>query len=129
MQPCPELKQIVLQNFEREHSGEILEVVRSTYSRQQGVTVIGTDPDEWFEGYEAILGFYGAAGGSRLELQVDELKAYCEGSVGWEFDRVRLTLPDGRELPIRHTRIFHKEDGEWKVVHNHISIPVPNESI
>jgi hypothetical protein len=129
MQPCPELKNLVLQNFEKEASGKILEVVSSTYSRQQGATVVGTDPNEWFEGYEAILQFYGQAEGSSLDIQVDVLKAYCEGDVGWTIDRVRLKLPDGRELPLRHTRIFHKEDGAWKIVHNHVSIAVPNESI
>ncbi len=129
MQPCPELREILLRNLEMEGFGKILEVVESSYSQQEGATVVGTDPNEWFEGFEAIRGFYGAAEGRHLELQVDYLKAYCEGSVGWTIDRVRLKLPDGRDLPIRHTRIFHKEDGGWKVVHNHISIPVPNEKI
>ena len=129
MQPCTELKNLVLQNYEKEASGEILEVVRSSYSRQEGVTVVGTDPNEWFEGYDAILGFYAPADGHKLDVKVDVLKAYCEGTIGWTIDRVTVKLPNGVELPIRHTRIFQKEDKGWKIVHNHISIAVPNESI
>jgi hypothetical protein len=43
-------------------------------------------------------------------------------------DRVTVKLPNGTEIPIRHTRIFHQEDGVWKLVHLHVSIAVPNDS-
>jgi hypothetical protein len=129
MQPCAELKNLVLQNYEKEASGEVLEVVRSSYSHQEGVTVIGTDPNEWFEGFDSMFHFYERAGTARLDVKVDVIKAYCEGNVGWTMDRVTVKLPNGVELPIRHTRIFQKENGEWKIVHNHISIAVPNESV
>jgi hypothetical protein len=39
MQPCPELIELVLQNYEHEASGEILEVLQTSYSRQEGMTV------------------------------------------------------------------------------------------
>jgi len=64
-----------------------------------------------------------------LDIKVDVLKAYCEGNIGWTVDRVRLKLPNGVELPIRHTEIFQKENDGWKIVHNHVSIAIPNESI
>ena len=129
MRPCAELKNLVLQNYEKEASGKILEVVRGSYSRQKGATVIGTEPNAWFEGYDAILRFYTPSDGSPLDIKVDDLKAYCEGSVGWTMDRVRLKLPNGDELPVRHTRIFHKEKDAWKLVHNHVSIAISDESI
>jgi ketosteroid isomerase-like protein len=129
MQPCAELKNLVLQNYEKEASGKIFEVVSSSYSRQEGVTLLGSDPNEWFEGYEAIFHFYEPAFSSKLEVKVEELKAFCEGNVGWTIDRVKVKLPSGVELPMRHTRIFQKEHDAWKIVHNHISIAVPNESI
>jgi hypothetical protein len=72
------------------------------------VIIIGSDPDDWFEDQAATTRFFGS-GGSSLDIQVDALKAYCEGSVGWSVDRIRLKLPNGVEIPTRHTRIFHKE--------------------
>lgn len=129
MQSCVELKDLVLQNYEKEAAGKIREVVSSSYSQQERTTLVGTDPDEWFEGYEAIYHFYEPAFSSRLEVKVEELKAFCEGSVGWTMDRVKVKLPNGIELPMRHTRIFHKEKDGWKIVHNHISIVIPNEKI
>ena len=105
----------------------ILEVVQSTYSHQEGVTVIASQPQDWYEGYDSILHFYTPADGTGLNIQVDVVKAYCEGSVGWTVDRVKLKLPNGEELPVRHTRIFHKENGAWKLVHNHVSVAVFEE--
>jgi hypothetical protein len=129
MQPCPELIDIVLQNYKHEgFAGGPQEVARRFYSEQTGVIIVGTDPHEWFEDQEAIARFFESSG-SNLEIQVDVLEAFCEGTVGWTVDRVRLRLPNGVDLPIRHTRIFHKEDGAWKVIHLHVSIPVPNERI
>jgi hypothetical protein len=42
---------------------------------------------------------------------------------------VTVRLPNGVGIPVRHTRIFHLEDGAWKMVYLHTSIAVPNESI
>jgi hypothetical protein len=70
-----------------------------------------------------------AGSASKAEIAVRNLQAYSEGSVGWTMDRVTVRLSNGAELPVRHTRIFHKENGAWKMVHLHVSIAVPNESI
>jgi len=122
MQPCDEIKNLVFQNFAKEASGKIIEVVQSSYSHQEGAMIIGSDFKHWFEGYDAIFNFYAPADGTPLNIRVDVLKAYCEGTVGWTVDRVWLIQPGGNEIPIRHTRIFHNEDGAWKIVHNHVSI-------
>ncbi|OGO65577.1 MAG: hypothetical protein A2029_08355 [Chloroflexi bacterium RBG_19FT_COMBO_47_9] len=124
MQPCDELKKLVLQNLEKEASGKIIEVVQSSYSHQEGALIIGSDFNHWFEGYDAIFNFYAPADGSPLNIRVETLKAFCEGTVGWTVDRVWLIQPDGNEIPIRYTRIFHQDDGALKIVHNHISIAV-----
>ncbi len=129
MQPCDELKNLVLQNYEKLASGKVLEVVRSSYSHQEGATVIGTDPHEWFEGYDSIFHFYEPSGATKLEIKVDILKAYSEGDIGWTVDRVKLNTPNGVELTLRHTHIFQKENDGWKIVHNHVSIAIPNESV
>ena len=57
------------------------------------------------------------------------LLAYSEGNVGWVADRPTFRLPDGTQIPFRSTIVFRKEDGEWKVIQQHISIAVPNENV
>jgi hypothetical protein len=70
-----------------------------------------------------------AGGSSKLEIDVHNIAAFCEGSVGWTADRVTVKLANGVEVPIRHTRIFHLEEEKWMMVHLHVSIAVLNENI
>jgi len=77
----------------------------------------------------SVLAFMNAGGSSKVDITVQNIKAYSEGSVGWTMDRVMVKLPNGKEMPVRHTRIFHKEGAAWKLVHLHVSIAVPNESL
>jgi len=44
-------------------------------------------------------------------------------------DRVTINLASGVDLPVRHPRIFHKDNDAWEMVHLHVSIAVPNEKI
>ncbi len=129
MQPCDELKDIVLQHYGKFHSGEQAQSIEDTYSRQEGVVIISNDPNEWFDERSSIEAFIKAGGSSKLDIEVQNLVAYYEGSVGWSADRVTVRLPNGVGIPVRHTRIFHQEDGAWKMFHLHTSIAVPNESI
>ena len=129
MRPCDELKNMVLHHYGKFEAGEQAETVNEMYSLQAGVVIFGNDPNEWFDDRESILAFMQAGGSSKLEITVQNLKAYSEGSVGWTMDRVAVKLPNGVEIPVRHTRIFHQEDGAWKMVHLHVSIAVPNDRI
>ena len=129
MKPCDELKNIVLRHYGKFETGEQSLTIQETYSQQEGVTIIGNDPEEWFADQASIEEFIQAGGSSRLDITVQNIKAYSEGSVGWTMDRVMVKLPNGKELPVRHTRIFHKEGAAWKLVHLHVSIAVPNESL
>ena len=129
MQPCDELKNIVLHHYGKFDSDGQADSIKETYSLQEGVTIIGNDPDEWFDDHDSLLTWIKAGGSVKAKITVHNLKALSEGSVGWTMDRVKVKLPSGVEIPIRHTRIFHKEDGAWKMIHLHVSIPVPNDKI
>jgi hypothetical protein len=129
MQPCDELKNIVLHHYGNFDSGGQADSIKDTYSLEEGVVIIGNDPNEWYDDRDSLLAWIKAGGSVKAEITVHNLKALSEGSVGWTMDRVSVRLPNGVEVPIRHTRIFHKEDGAWKMVHLHASIAVPNEKI
>jgi len=129
MLPCDELKTIVLHHYGKFDSGEQAETIKELYSLQKGVTIIGNDPDEWFDDQKSIEAFLTAGGSSKREIVIENITAYFEGTVGWTMDRVKVKMSNGVELPVRHTRIFHKENGSWRLVHLHVSIPVPNAEI
>ena len=52
MQPCDELKNIVLQRYGNFRSNEQADSIKDTYSLQDGVVIIGNDPNEWFDDHE-----------------------------------------------------------------------------
>jgi ketosteroid isomerase-like protein len=129
MQPSDELRDVILASFEAYSRGDASSVDRYT-SRQEGVLVIGSDPDEWIEGAQAAEALKQEAQDDSVKIaSPGEVQAFVEGSVGWASSRPTWALEDGREIPTRWTAVFHLEDGEWKAVQAHISVGVPNEEL
>lgn len=102
------------------------QVLSDAHSRDDGVTVIGTDEDEWIEGASRMDEVWRAQAGT--QVRVEDVRAYEEGSVAWMAGRVVFVLPDGSELPARVTGIAHQEDGAWKIVQSHASVARPARS-
>jgi hypothetical protein len=98
-------------------------------SKQDGALAIGTDPSEWWTGYEGITQIFKVQSEAMQGMSVvgANPQAYTEGSVGWAATQASLRMPDGSEFPIRLTIVYHQEDGDWKVVQWHGSVGVGNE--
>jgi ketosteroid isomerase-like protein len=129
MQSSDELRNLIIQLYEKEASGGIFDFARQLYSRQEGVLVIGSEPGDRYEGYEAIISFYKTAGASGLEISIDELIAFSEGEFGWVVDCVTAMLPDGSDIPVRHTYVLHRVNDVWKIIHAHISVGIPDNQL
>jgi hypothetical protein len=102
MEQSDELRDLTLRFYEAATTGD-LPFFERYVSRQQGAVFVGTDPTEWWEGFEAF---------------VEAMRAQSEAMEG-----------DGTEIPFRNTVVFRREDGEWKLVHEHASIGVRNEEM
>ncbi len=127
MKPSAELTNVMLRLYESMTSGDAGALER-LFSRQSGVLVIGTDPNEWWAGYETYARLFRAqlremAG---IRIEAGEIVAFVEGTVGWVADRPKIRLPNGQETTFRQTSVLHQENGEWKIVLHHTSIGVPN---
>ncbi len=127
MKQSDELRDLVLKWYESVSSGDLVSAVESFFSRQDGVLSIGTDPNEWEEGYGNIIESRRQMGA--FQVKAGDLKAYCEGTVGWVADRMTFKGSDGTEFAFRHTAVLCKEDSQWKVVQQHVSVGVPNEEL
>jgi hypothetical protein len=128
-----------------EHSGDVRRTVSRLYeaisrgdvstiehliSRHDGIVVIGTDPDEWWTDSAKVIAVFQAQireQGGGIPIAAGRINAYGEGDVGWFDDRSLFKLPDGLEIPFRHSGVLRKEDGEWKFVQLHASIGVSND--
>ena len=57
----------------------------SQFSQEEGVLAIGTDPNEWLAGFEALSKVSGTE--SDLAFVGCNPQAYSEGNVGWAADQ------------------------------------------
>jgi hypothetical protein len=130
MHPSDEIKNAVLHLYKSMSNGN-LSAIERLFSRQSGVLAIGSDPDEWWAGYEVINRVFSAQfkGGSPKPIIAQDLHAFAEGSVGWASERRTSRLPNGKDITIRETFVFHQEEGEWKIVQLHVSLGIPNADV
>ena len=134
MERSDELRDLMLRFYEATTSGDLSFLERHV-SRQEGTVFVGTDPNEWWEGFEAFAEAMRAQSesmgeGGGLRIVPGQVQAYREGNIGWAIDRdASFRLPDGTEIPFRNSCVFLEEDGEWKLVHGHSSIGVSNEEL
>ena len=129
MQQSAGVRDGILRFYERFSGGDAARFAE-VIAQGEGVSVIGTGPgeghddrDDWITTYEQMM--HGEMGGTRLEG--GDPRADEEGSLGWGVDEPQFVFPDGSRLPTRLTAVLREEDGDWKVVHLHFSVGVPDE--
>jgi ketosteroid isomerase-like protein len=87
------------------------------------ILVIGTDESDWIEGraeLEQVL-----RGEPGTEIEIDDLTAQSEGSLGWIAGHIRYILQDRGTLHARLTAVARRENGQWRLVQSHASIGRP----
>jgi SnoaL-like domain len=101
--------------------------------------IIGTqrwvgDRAEWVGNFRALVEKkLVGLGGLGLRIDAGEIRAYGEGAFGWAVAWIAFVFPGGGRLPARFTAILRQEAGlsaeagDWRIVHAHISVAVPDE--
>ena len=128
MEQSEEIKQVIRRMHASDSAGDV-DAGMKFFSHQPGLIFIGTDPGNWWVGYDTInrrASENNQETGGGIRVEINELNAYTEGSIGWAVERDTVHMPNGRGVSVRATTILHREDGEWKIVHEHISIGVAN---
>lgn len=129
MEESAEVKSVATRYFDAIRNGDTGFMERFV-SRDDSTLLIGTDPNEWWTGYERIVGIWKAqfeAMGGSFPIRSGDIKAYKDGNVGWFAAQPVLSIPDSDELSFRVTAVVRKEDGDWKLVSSHASFGVANE--
>jgi hypothetical protein len=82
-------------------------------SREPGLRIVGTDPQEFLQGEEAYAFLKNEAEtvGGRATVEVGEVEAYREGDVGWGVARPVITLMDGTNVSPRWSAVFNRKNG------------------
>ena len=91
--------------------------------------VIGSDADTYYQADSAARMVEAQMNEMpELELSVDQLEAFEAGDVAWGVSISTVTVPSGATTQLRHTLIFVLEDGIWRCIHAHASVPQDYES-
>ena len=102
--------------------------LRNLMSEQDHLQFIGTDEGELWTGKavrEGVAGFFGVIP-ALLKHEETFAEAYENGETGWaclNHELIFTNQPD-RQFSVRTTLIFTLEDGAWKIVHRHGSVPL-----
>lgn len=121
-----------LTDFYGRFSAGDVEVFAQGLAAGDEALVIGTDGGQWEEGHDTWASAYGSQMEQLPGLTIkagDRLRGYAEGDLGWAADQPSFVLPDGTELPVRLSAVFHREEGMWKIVHLHVSFGVPDAKL
>jgi hypothetical protein len=125
LQRSPDLEELMRRFYAACNSGD-LAFVEHHLSHAPGTLVLGTAPEEVWD-RAATLRAVAAQSGAGVRFEGGAPQAWEAGDVGWVVDlepRFRL----GEVVaPFRLTCIFRREDGDWRMVHWHSSLPVANE--
>lgn len=127
-EPSPEIEQVLRDTLDALARSDIEGIARRT-SRDPCVVGIGSDPAEWAEGYDDLMRIWGESTPDAelgVKVELDDVKAFREGSVGWAAGHGCFEMA-GKRVPVRMTAVLHQEGGEWKAVQTHASIGVPND--
>jgi len=139
MEPAPEFRPLVermLKNWIKRDPAAVIDLI----SREPGSLVIGTDPEEWWDGYDTVSTIFkiqfqemtdiGGFGPENLDPNFfRDFSAWKEGSVGWVSFRVPVEREGGGHNFTRFTLVLHEEGSFWRAVQWHASIGVQNEEI
>jgi adenylate cyclase len=105
------------------------EAVLARLSEHPGTLLIGTDPNEWWQGEEVRAVF-----GRQIEelsphpITLDKIDAWEEETFGWASGKLVIDWA-GMSHEARFTCALHLERGDWKIVQYHLSLPQANEAI
>jgi ketosteroid isomerase-like protein len=131
LKPSAEIQEQMVRFYQALSKGDF-ETLDRIVSRQAGSVWIGTDPNEWWEGPEAVLKAWktqAAEMGGPVPVVGGDAKTYQYGDVAWVCDRPTFRLPDGRKLPFRFTAIWVQEPQGWRIIQAHASFGIANETM
>ncbi len=101
------------------------------YDPTEEITVFDMGgPSREYAGQKAVRADFekAFAGIKNVKVQFIELKVVADGKLALarSVQRYTATGPDGKPIDItfRQTDFLHKVNGQWKILHQHISVPV-----
>jgi ketosteroid isomerase-like protein len=125
MRESAEVRDAMVRFFDRLSAGDVASF-DDVVSSDPSVVVIGTAPGEWVTERDRLRAGF-EADGARVEPA--NPVGYADGDVGWVVDEPTFLFPGDVAMKARVTGVLHREDGQWKLVHLHVSVGVPDDEV
>lgn len=124
-----DLRSVAIEIYELISRGDVGRLAELLPSDESLPVIVGTAPDEWFEGRPAALDALKQQARDYPNLRFEPGELRCEeiGDSGWVADRPSVVMPDGSRIDARQTSVFKREAGTWRLVHSHLSIGLQDE--
>jgi ketosteroid isomerase-like protein len=91
---------------------------------------IGSEDSEWWTADQFLENFSNVNVEQGVTAEAGEVTVHVRGDVAWVESQGYFKNASGGERGIRLTGVFVRvDDGRWKSVQSHVSIPVPNDQI
>jgi hypothetical protein len=101
--------------------------MRATLSDRPEAAHMATDGLRWETSNEAANAVTAVPAG--LRLVADHFDVHLHGGVAWVEGLGRIVNPGGDERPVRMSGVLVREQGRWKMVQSHASLPVADADI
>lgn len=107
-----------------------MNTIRNLYSHSLVFRGIGPGADEIWnaETYTPVLEVQLGELPS-FDISVTHIEAYERGDIAWGSALADITLANGRTLSMRYSMVFAIEDGMWRCVHHHNSVPADSREV
>lgn len=123
-----------LEEKARAYAALDVEGVLDLYEQSATVSVFDPGPPDEYLGFDAVTQTIGnfILGAETMELSYQGDRAVASGDYGtaWSLVRIKTLLKNGVEVDVicRQTNVWRRgEDGVWRVIHEHNSVPMSPE--
>src|SRR5262245_30551424 len=129
MEPSPELEAFGRRRVAAFNSGDTMAQL-DLYADDPHLTVIGSDPDEWWSGYatvrDILTSILPELRAVDATVDVEHVEAFSEGTVGWLACRL-VMRSSSSSTSMRYTAVLRRDGEEWEIVQSHLSQGTDNE--
>lgn len=129
IRPSPEIESVMRRAWSAWQVGDI-SAISNLFADSPILLAIGSDSDEWWVGSGEFLRVRRHQFDEMpdYDLEIHDVVAFEDGNVGWAAVSMTMTTPV-MSSRLRTTAVLEIEDGAWRIVQWHNSLPVPNEQM
>lgn len=126
--PSPEIESVVRRTIQAYNAGS--DALVNLLSDDAALRILGFDQDEYWRSQREFIRVRVAQveQAPDAEVHVDRVEAFEDADFGWATLFSTFITPEAT-TPLRNTAVLRLEDGIWRVIQWHNSVPMSNQQV